>query len=104
MVCAEPAEPAELDERKKVAINLVDARAFSYAQTPITKSVTTTPVSGIGDHAVYATLPGVTLRPGYVPVCQERGFVLHRSCLRLPGEAKARGMEKTLTLEVLAKL
>ncbi len=70
MVCAEPAEPAELDERKKVAINLVDARAFSYAQTPITKSVTTTPVSGIGDGAVYATLPGVT--PAWVRPCMSR--------------------------------
>src|SRR6266567_6181770 len=54
-----PNQPNSMNA-KKVAITLVDARAFGYAKTPITKSVTTTPASGIGDDAVYSSLPGVT--------------------------------------------
>ncbi len=45
--------------RKKVTLTLQDERAFAYAKAPVGNGITKTPVSGIGDDAVYGTTPHV---------------------------------------------
>jgi hypothetical protein len=98
-----PNQPNSMNA-KKVTVVLQDARAFSYAKTPITQKITTTPASGIGDDAVYSTLPGVT--PGLgITLNVKKGdsyFAVH--VYGFTGEAKAMAMEKTLALEIVSKL
>jgi hypothetical protein len=36
-------KPAQLDEPKKVTVDLLSAQAFAYAKTPVIRTVTTTP-------------------------------------------------------------
>ena len=98
-----PNQPNSMNA-KKVAITLVDARAFGYAKTPITKSVTTTPASGIGDDAVYSSLPGVTPGLGTTLTVKKGDSYFAVHLYGFPGEAKAMAMEKVLALEIISKL
>lgn len=84
---------------KKVLLTLQDERAFTYAKMPVGHGITKTPVTGIGDDAVYGTTPGVgttlAVKKGSV------AFVVHVTGFT-DDEIKAK--EKTLALEVLSKL
>ena len=85
---------------KSVALTLISLRAFAAAKMPISdQRVTKTPVSGVGDEAVFGTLGTrtgtLTVRKG------ETAFVVHVSGFPLE---QLEGMEKTLALEVLARL
>jgi len=85
---------------KKVTLTLQNAQAFAAAKTPVpTGTITKTPVSGIGDDAVYGTTKGaatvLTVKKGdAVFVVRVFGFP----------EDETKAKEKTLALDVLSKL
>ncbi len=85
---------------KKVTVTLQKPQAFAYAKMPAnSKSITKTPISGIGDDAVYGTTAGqaatLTVKKGDVVfVVRVDGFPLDQL------EEK----EKTLAKEIVAKL
>jgi hypothetical protein len=84
---------------KKVLLTLQDERAFTYAKMPVGHGITKTPVSGVGDDAVYGTTPGVG-----TTLAVKKGaaaFVVHVTGFSID-DIKAK--EKTLALEVLPKL
>lgn len=94
------AAPGESAPRaKKVLITLQGPQAFAYAKMPVGHGITKTPVSGIGDDAVYGTTPGaptvLTVKKGNVV------FVVHVT--GLPDD-QTKAKEKTLALEILSKL
>jgi hypothetical protein len=68
---------------KKVTVILQDERAFAYAKMPVGHGITKTPVSGMGDDAVYGTTPrlgcGFNRQEGEPGVC--------RSPLRFPARS-----------------
>lgn len=84
---------------KKVLVTLQDERAFTYAKMPVGHGITKTPVTGIGDDAVYGTTPGVgttlAVKKGTV------AFVVHVTGFT---EDETKSKEKTLALEILPKL
>ena len=54
---------------QKVAVTISDAQRFAYAKMPVNSpSITKTPVSGVGDEAVYGTTAGqaasITVKKG----------------------------------------
>lgn len=85
--------------KKGLMLTLQDPRAFASAKMPIGHGITKVPVSGIGDDAVYGTTPGyatvLTVKKGDVV------FVVHVT--GFPDD-QIKAKEKTLALEVLAKL
>ena len=56
-MCEWDASGAPSMNAKKVAITLQDAQAFAYAKMPVGHGMTKTPVSGVGDDAVFGTVP-----------------------------------------------
>ena len=85
---------------QKVALTLSDAHRFAYAKMPVNSpSITKTPVSGVGDEAVYGTTAGqaasITVKKGdsYFSV----------SLMGVP-MSKAQVAATQLAQEVLAKL
>jgi hypothetical protein len=91
-----PQQPSSFNAR--VTVSLWDAQAFAGMKTPL-PGVTKTPVSGVGDEAVYATIAGLTtlsVKKGKV------AFVVR--IYGVPGQAKQMAMEKSLALDILAKL
>jgi hypothetical protein len=93
-VNVEPAQPAELDEREKSYGRAAGRAGVFLCQDADHQKITTTPASGIGDDAVYSTLPGVT--PGLGTTLNvKKGdsyFAVH--VYGFTGEAKAMAMEK----------
>ena len=85
---------------KKVTLTFQDARAFDYAKMPVAAGgITKTPVTGVGDDAVFGTTPNVatvlTVKKGAIVfVIRVYGFPLD------PTKDK----EKALALAVLSKL
>ena len=84
---------------KKVLLTLQDERAFTYAKMPVGHGITKTPVTGIGDDAVYGTTPGLgttlAVKKGTV------AFVVHVTGF---SEDEIKAKEKTLALEIIPKL
>ena len=80
----------------RVQLFLKDARAFALAKMPL-QGIAKVAVSGIGDEAVYSTGPVLSVKKGNVV------FDVHVLSYGLP-EDKAKAMEKSLALDVLAKL
>jgi hypothetical protein len=82
-----------------VMLTLQDARAFAYAKMPMGNGITKVSVSGIGDDAVYGKTPGyatvLTVKKG------DTVFTAHVSGFP---EDQIKAKEKTLALDVLAKL
>jgi hypothetical protein len=89
---------------KKVTVDLLSAQAFAFAKTPIVQSVATIPASGIGDDAVYSTLPGVTPGLGTSLAVKKGDSYFSVHVYGFPDKAKAMAMEKTLALEIVSKL
>lgn len=88
---------------KKVTLTLKKPQEFAYLKMPVGNGITKTPVSGIGDEAVYGTTPGyattLSVRKGdNVFVVQVWGFDLKKD------DEQIKAKEKTLALEVLSKL
>jgi hypothetical protein len=88
---------------KKVTLSLKKPQEFAYLKMPIGEGITKTPVSGIGDEAVYGTTPGyattLSVRKGdKVFVVQVWGFDIKKD------DDHIKATEKTLALEVLSKL
>ena len=88
---------------KKVTLTLKKPQEFAYLKMPVGNGITKTPVSGIGDEAVYGTTPGyattLSVRKGdNVFVLQVWGFDLKKDADQITAR------EKTLALEVLSKL
>lgn len=85
---------------KKVTVALQKPQAFAYAKMPVNDSrITKTPVSGIGDDAVYGTTAGqaatLTVKKGDVVfVVRVSGFPLDQ----------LEDKEKTLAKEIVSKL
>lgn len=88
---------------KKVTLVMRTAEAFDYAKKANPR-ITVTPASGIGDDAVYDTNHGAT--PGFATsLSVKKGnsyFVVH--IYGFPDAEQVKAMEKTLALEILAKL
>jgi hypothetical protein len=84
---------------KGAMLTLQDAGAFAYAKMPVGHGIIKVPVSGIGDDAVYGTTPGyptvLTVKKGDVV------FVVHVNGF---SDEQIKAKEKTLALDVLAKL
>jgi len=85
---------------KRVTVTIQKPQAFAYAKTPVnSKEITKTPVSGIGDDAVYGTTGGklatLTVKKGDVVfVVRVNGFPLDQ----------LEDKEKTLAKEIVGKL
>ena len=85
---------------KKVMVTLQTPQAFAYAKMPVnSKQITKTPVSGIGDDAVYGTTAGqvatLTVKKGDVVfVVRVSGFPMDQ----------LEDKEKTLAKEIVGKL
>jgi hypothetical protein len=78
--------------------NLTPAERFNTIKTPLpVKGIVKTPVQGIGDDAVYVTTNGTSLS------VKQGGFVFTVHVNGFPTE-EAKAKEKTLALDVLAKL
>ena len=96
---AAPNQPSGV-AAKKVTVTLQKPQAFAYAKMPVnSKEITKTPVSGIGDDAVYGTTSGklatLTVKKGDVVfVVRVSGFPLDQ----------LEDKEKTLAKEIVAKL
>jgi hypothetical protein len=90
---------------KKVTVTLQNPQAFAYAKMPVGHGITKTPVSGIGDDAVYGTTPNfaatLTVKKGDV-VFAVRVFGFPIAEGKSLDEVQAK--EKTLALEILSKL
>ncbi len=91
---------------KSVALTLLDARGFAAVKTPVNaEGITKTPMSGLGDEAVYGTTAGVgaslSVKKGdfYFSV-HVRGFPYNKA----KGPDEVEGKEKTLALEILSKM
>jgi hypothetical protein len=85
---------------KKVTLTLQKPQAFAYAKMPVnSKEITKTPVSGIGDDAVYGTTGGkyssLTVKKGDVV------FAVHVFGFPLDQQEDK---EKTLAKEIVGKL
>ena len=98
-MCVWPSPGHSGPKSKRASLELKDPRAFAYAKMPVGHGITKTPVSGVGDDAVSGGRPGLspilTVKKGDVVfVVTVDGFP--------PDDAAAK--EKTLALEVLAKL
>ena len=92
-------------KRKRVMVSiytpighLTPADRFNNAKTPV-KGITKTPVSGVGDDAIYATTPGLGT-----------GLIFKKGAsafdVRVYGftDDQVKEKEKTLALEIIAKL
>jgi hypothetical protein len=82
----------------RVTVSFWGGEAFAGMKTPLPR-VTKTPVSGVGDDAVYATVGSLTtlsVKKGKV------AFVVR--IYGVPGQDKQMAIEKSLALDILAKL
>ena len=84
---------------KTVLLKLQDARVFPYAKAEVGHGIVKTPVSGIGDDAVFGTTPGMatvlTVKKGDIV------FVVHVTGFP---EDQLKDKERTLALAVLSRL
>jgi hypothetical protein len=90
---------------KKVTLTFQNAQAFAYAKMPAGHGITKTPMSGLGDDAVFGVTPKfaatIAVKKG------ETVFTVHVWGFPIdPGNAldRVQAMEKSLALEVLSKL
>ncbi len=83
-----------------VVLTMQDAQAFNFAKSPAkSANLVKTPASGVGDDAVFNTIGGLTAT---LTVKQgETYFELHVYGF---GVEQTQSMEKTLALEIVAKL
>jgi hypothetical protein len=91
--------------QKKVTITLVTPQGYANAKMPVGNNITKTPVSGIGDEAIYGTSPhyATTLavkRGDVYFIVQVWGFPIGES--KELDEVQAKG--KKLALQILSKL
>jgi hypothetical protein len=91
---------------KSVAITLLDARGFAAVKTPVNAAgITKTPMSGIGDEAVYGTTAGFGSTLGvkkgdfYFSV-HVKGFPFDKA----KGADETEAKEKTLAQQILSKM
>lgn len=98
-----PNQPNSL-EGKKLSLTVNAAQNFGYAKTPIVKTTKTTPLSGVGDDAIYNTIAGGT--PGFLTsLIVKKGdvsFIVRVT--GFPDLTQAMAIEKALALNVLSKL
>jgi len=89
---------------KKLSLTVNPAANFTYAKSPVVKTTKTTPLSGVGDDAIYNTIAGGT--PGYLTsLIVKKGDVSF--IVRVTGFSdltQAMAIEKALALNVLSKL
>jgi hypothetical protein len=91
---------------KKVTVTLLDAQGFAATKMPVnSKGITKTPVSGVGDDAVFGTTSGLattlSVKKGdFFFVVRVSGFPLNPPSALDEVQAK----EKTLALQILSKL
>ena len=100
---SEPGKPTP--GSKKVTLTLQNPQAFAYAKMQVGGGITKTPVSGIGDEAIYGTTTNLaavlTVKKGDVVfVVRVYGFPID------PGKPleEVQAKEKTLALEIVSKL
>jgi hypothetical protein len=97
-VCGWP-PPGGPTPPKRVLVTLIDAQNWAYVKMPVGHGIVKTPVSGIGDDAIYGTTPGLgtelSVKKG------NTAFSVHIYGFP-PDELQT--MEKTLAHEILAKL
>jgi hypothetical protein len=89
---------------KKLSLTVNPAQNFVYAKSPVVKTTKTTPLSGVGDDAIYNTLAGAT--PGFATsLIVKKGdvsFIVHVT--GYPDLTQSMAIEKALALNVLSKL
>jgi hypothetical protein len=94
-------EPTGAPGRKKiVVVAWQDAKEFASAKAPTSSpNLVKTPVTGIGDDAVYVTVTNVT-----TTLTVKKGDVYFEVHVYGFGDADTKAAEKTVALDVLAKL
>jgi len=99
-ICNWAEATAAAGRKKSVALSLQDAKAFDFAKAASSSAnVVKTTVSGIGDDAVYVTVTGVT-----TTLTVKKGDVYFEIHVYGFADAQTRTLEKTLALDVIAKL
>jgi len=85
---------------QKVALTISDAQRFAYAKMPVNSpSITKTPVSGVGDEAVFGTTAGQA-----ASITVKRGDSYFAVSLMGVPMSNAQAVATQLAKEVLAKL
>src|SRR5262249_1248273 len=95
-----PAGVSAAQSKKFITLTVQDKRAFDYAKTPVpSASITKTPVTGIGDDAVFGTTKGF----GTVLTVKKGDVTFAVRVQGLP-EDQTQAKEKALALLILHKL
>lgn len=84
--------------RKRVALATETAKSFGYEKVPM-KGILKTPLSGVGDDALYMTTPGF----GTGLSVKKGEFAFNVRVYGFP-EDQVKAKERALALEILAKL
>jgi hypothetical protein len=82
----------------RLTVELLKGQAFASIKTPL-PGIKMTPVSGVGDEEVYATVGSLTTLS-----VKKAEVVFVVRLYGVPGQDKQMAIEKSLALDILAKL
>jgi hypothetical protein len=91
--------PGKNGRSESVAVTIINAQKFAMAKVPVNSpSITKTPVSGVGDEAVFGTAAGAA------SINVKKGDVYFAVTLLGVPMDKAQAVATTLAKDILAKL
>ena len=93
-----------LNQPKKVAVLISNARAFGFAKTPVVDSEQAVAANGICDSAVYSFPTGMKSGPATSLFVKKGSFYFTVHVYGFADQAKTMAMEKTLALDACSKL